>query len=206
MEHIRKLPGTQGRIAFDCVREGVHTCGGSQALWHTGHHVWVYKGDDRNVMYVNTDKFTFFFDIGNNVVNGDFCCGTGSGWNGKDWNTGILCRGNAFKTADIFKFRVGNDNTNGFGRIHGGTAANGDQVICARSLKGRNTCLHIFDGGIRLDFRVNFVIKACFIKNIRYLFCHIKFHQIRVRTDKGLFKAARLCFGCNFIDCAAAVI
>ena len=82
-------------------------------------------------MRVNAYKFTLSFDIGDNIVDRNLGSSTGCCRNGDDRNTRFFRRCNTLKTSYILKLRVCDDDADRFGGIHGGAAADGDQVVSA---------------------------------------------------------------------------
>ena len=73
-------------------------------------------------------------------------------------------------------------------------------------MKRGDTRLHIFDRRIRLDLAVDLIRKASGVQQVRHLFGHIEFNQIRVGADKSLFEAARGQFRHDIFNRALSVI
>ena len=160
MEHIGHFPCSLGGVAFDCVGQSIHTGRSGQALWHGGHHIGINDCDDRHVVGVNAYEFALALYVGDNVVDGNLCSGAGSGRNGDNRNAGLFGGSNAFEAADVFKFLVGDDDADGLGGIHRGTAADCDDVVSAGSLERCNAVLYVFDGRVCFDIGVDFISKT----------------------------------------------
>ena len=168
MEHIGHFPCSFCSISFDCMCQGIHTGRSSQSFRHGGHHFRIDHCDDRHIVRVYADKLTFTLYIGDNIVDRNFCCCSGCGWYRNDRYTWVFGRCSSFQTSDIFKFRIGNDDTDCFCSIHGRTAADGDDIICFGIFKCLNTMFYIVDGRVRLDIRIELVCKSGFFQQI----CH----------------------------------
>ena len=151
MEHICHFPRSFCCISFDCMSEGIHTCGSCQSLWHGGHHFRINNCDDWHVMWVNAYKFTFSFYICDNIINSYLCCCTCCCRNCNDRYTRFPGRSCTFQTSYVFEFRVCNNNTDCFGSVHRRTTADCDQIIRFRILKCLNTVLYVLDCRVRFD-------------------------------------------------------
>ena len=186
--------------------QGIHTGGSGQALRHAGHHIRVDDCDNRNIVSVYTYKFTFFLNIGDNVVDGNLCCGTCGGRNCDDRYARFLGRSYALKASYILKLRVVDDDADGFCGIHGRTAADGDEIVSAGCLKCCNAGLYILDGRVWFDIGVNLISKTSLIQDIGHLLGYAKFDQIRVGTYESFCEASDFYFICNLFDSACAMI
>ena len=113
---------------------------------------------------------------------------------------------NAFQAADVSKFRVIDDNADGFGGIHGRAAANGNDVICAAVLIGCHAALYILNGGVCLNIGINFIGQSSLVQHISDLLGDAEFQQIRIGADKGFGKAPSLNFIGNGRNSPFAVI
>ena len=151
MEHISHLPGASCGVAFNGMCQGIHTGRSGQSFWHGGHHLRIDNCHDGHVMRINADELALLFHIGDHVVDGHFGSGAGSGGNSDGGHARILGGGHAFEASHIFKLRIGNDDADGLGGIHGRTAADGDDVVSAGLFESSHTGLHIFNRGIGLD-------------------------------------------------------
>ena len=89
----------------------------------------------------------------------------------------------------ILKFRVCDDDADRFGGIHGGAAADGDQVVSAGCLKCFNTVLDILDRRVCFNIGVELVVKTVCGQNVGYFGGNLEFYEIRVGTYERLFKA-----------------
>ena len=206
MEHIGHLPGCLGGVTFDCMGQCIHTGGSSQTLRHRRHHLGIYHSDNRHIMRIYAYELTLALYISDNVVDGNLCCGTCCGGHCDDGYAGLLGRCYAFQAAYIFEFRVGNDDADGFGGIHGGTAADGDDIICAGCFESSHTIFHIVNGGVRLNIGINFISKTFLVQQIGYLSGHTELDQIRIGTYECFPESMSLCFSYDFCDCSCTVI
>ena len=206
MEHIGHFPGSLCCIAFDGMGQGIHTCRSGKSLRHGGHHIRVNDRNDRHVMRVNAYKFTFSLDIGDNIVDRNLGSSTGCCRNGDDRNTRFFRRCNTLKTSYILKFRVCDDDADRFGGIHGGAAADGDQVVSAGCLKGFNTVLDILDRRVCFNIGVELVVKTVCGQNVGYFGGNLEFYEIRVGTYERLFKAVGFCLVRDLLNRACSVI
>ena len=200
MEHIRNFPGCLCGIALDGVSQRIHTSCGGQSLWHGGHHIRVNNGNCRDIVGIHTDELPLFFHIGNDIVDGNFCGSAGCCGNSNGGNSVVLCRRNALQRTHIRKFRIGNDNADRLCGIHRRAAADGNNGIRSARLKSRYTLLHILDGGIGLDLRVNRVCNAGVVQNICHLCRHTEFQQIRVCCNKQVLIAVSFYFVDDFLN------
>ena len=157
-------------------------------------------------MGVNAHELPLPLHIRDHVVDRDLRRGTGSRRDRDDGNAGLSGGSGAFQASHILKFRVCDDDADGLCGIHGGTAADGDDVICTGLLECRDTVLHILNGGIGLDVRVDLICQALPVKDIRHLARHMELDQIRVGTHKCLLERASFHFLCDLRDRAGAMI
>ena len=157
-------------------------------------------------MHIYAHHFAVFLRVGDHIVDGDLGGCTGSGGNGDDRH-GLLGGGRYALQGDyIAEFRVLNDNTDGFGGVHRGAAANGDDAVCAAGLKGGHAGLHILHRGVGLDFAVDFIVNAGILQHIGHFLRYIKFNQVRVRAHKALFEPAAFHFTGDLLDRTGAVV
>ena len=206
MEHISHLPGCLCCISFDCVSQGIHSGRCCQSFWHRRHHFRVNHCDYRHIMWIYTYKFSLFLYVCNNVIDRYFCCCTGCCWNCNNRNARVLCRCNTFQTSYIFKFRICNNDTNCLGCIHGWSSTDCNNIICFCIFKCLNAMLHILDGRVCFNIRINFISKSWIIKDICHFSCHSKFNQIWIRTYKCFFECSCLCFICDFLNRTCSMI
>ena len=89
MEHIGDGAVALGDVALDGVGQSVHAGGGSQTLGHGGHHIGVNHSDLGDVVGIDADELALLFDIGDDVVDGDFSGSTGGGGD-SDGKDGVL--------------------------------------------------------------------------------------------------------------------
>ena len=73
---------------------------------------------------------------------------------------GFLVGATPSRLRTCFKFRVGDDDADGLGGIHRGTAADCDDVVSAGSLERYNAVLYVFDGRVCFDIGVDFISKT----------------------------------------------
>ena len=206
MEHIGHFPSSFCGVSLNSMSQSIHTGSSSQTFWHGGHHVRVNDSNNRHIMWVNTDKFSLSFHIGDNVVDGYFSCGTCCGRNSDNWNTWFFGWSNTFQASDILKFRICNDDADCFCCVHRRTAANRYDIISAGSFECSNTVLYIFNSWICFDVRIDLVCKALAVQNISYFFGNAEFNQVRVRADESFLKCSCFYFCCNFFHCACSMI
>ena len=180
MEHICHFPCSLSCISLDCMCQGIHTGGSCQSFWHGGHHIRINDCNHRHVVRINTDKFSLSLHIRDNVVDCNFCCCTSGCRYCNDRYTWFFRRSNAFKTSDILKFRVRDNDSDRFGSIHGRAASDRDQIISTCFLKCLYTMLYVLDRRICFDIRIDLISKSVFIQNICYFFCDTKFDQVRI--------------------------
>ena len=185
MEHVGHFPGCLGRIAFNGMGQRIHAGRGSEPLWHRCHHIRIDDRDHRHIVRIHTDKFAFSLHIGDDIVDGHFRGGAGRGRYRDDRYAGLACRGSAFQAAHILELRVRDDDTDRFGRIHRRSAADGDDIVGTSSLERGNALLHIFDGRISLDVRIDLIGKGSLIEDIGHFSGHSKADQVRIGADKG---------------------
>ena len=206
MEHIGHFPCSFCGVALDSVGQSVHTGGSGQSFRHGGHHLRINNCDDRHVVRVNAYEFTFSLYVGDNVVDGNLCSSTCCGRNSDDRYAGILGRCSALKASDILELRVCDDDTDGFGSIHGRTAADCDQIISAGCLESFYAVFYVFDGRVWFDVAVKLIVQSVLGQDIGYFGSNVEFYQIRVRAYECFFEAVCLCLVCDFSDSACSVI
>ena len=149
--------------------QGVHAGGGSEGRGHGGHHVRIYHGDLGDVVGVHTDELALFLHIGDDVVDGDLSGSAGGGGDGDGKDSVTLRGGDPFQGADVGEFRVVDDDADGFGGIHDGTAAYGDDAVRLGVLEGFDAVLDVFNGGVGLDVGEKSGIYARFFQRIQNL-------------------------------------
>ena len=194
VEHIGHLPCRLGGVTFDSVGQSIHTGRSGQSLGHRRHHLGIYHSDNRHIMRIYAYELTLALYISDNVVDGNLCCGTCCGGHCDDGYAGLLGRCYAFQATYIFEFRVGNDDTDGFGGIHGGAAADGDDIVCAGCLESSHTVFHIVNGGVSLNIGINFISKTFLVKQSGYFSGHTELDQVGIGTYECLLKSMSLCF------------
>ena len=206
MEHVGHFPSGLGGVALDGVGQRVHTGGGGQTGGHRAHHLRVDDGNDGHVVRVNADELALLLNIGDNVVDGDLGCGAGSGRDGDDGHAGLLGVRYALKGAHVGEFGVVDDDADGLGGVHGGAAADGDQVIRACGLKRGDTVGHVLDGGVGLYIGVYLIAQSGSVHNVGHAGNNAVTQKGGAAADKRLFQAAGLDLGGKLLDSACAVI
>ena len=88
----------------------------------------------------------------------------------------------------------------------GRAAADGHHAVGAGSLERSDAVLHILNGGVRFNVAENRVGKPGGVEQVRDLFRHAEFDQIRVRTDKRFFVPAGGELRDNVFDGAMAMV
>ena len=206
MEHVRELPGALGDVALDGVGQGVHAGGGSQALGHGGHHVRIDDSYHGDVVGVHADELAVLLHVGDDVVNGDLGGGASGGGHGDDGQAGVLGGGHALQGAHVGELRVGDDDADGLGGVHGGAAANGDDAVGLGGLSGLHAVLHVLNGGVGLDLRVDLIGDASGVQHGGDLLGDAELQQVGVGADQGLLQAAALHLSGDLLDRALAVV
>ena len=206
MEHVGDRAVALGDITLDGMGQCVHTGGSGQALGHGGHHIGVHHGDLRDIVGVHADELALLLHIGDDVVDGDLSSRTGSGGH-RDGEHGVLLGGShTLQRADVCKLRVVDDDADGLGRVHGGTAADGHDAVCFGSLESGHTILHIGNGGVGLDLTVHAVGKVCGVQQVGDLLGDAELDQVGVRADECLFVAAGSELRHNVLDGTMAMV
>lgn len=199
MEHVRKLPGSLRRIAFDGVGQSVHAGCSGEPLRHGGHHVGIDYSVSRNVVLVDADKLPLPVRIRDDVIDRDLGSGAGRRGNG-DGLHGVILRGRyAFEREDVGKFRVCDDDADGLGCVHGRAAADGDDGIRAGCLEGGYAVLDILNRGIGLDFGIYAVGNLCLVEKVRDLGGDAELDEVGVTTYEDLREALALGDAGNFL-------
>ena len=157
-------------------------------------------------MGVHTDEFALLLHIGDNVVDGHLSRGSGRGGNGDDGDAGLLSGGNALQAPHVLKLRVGDDDADGLGRIHGGASSDGYNVVRSGSLKGGYAGLHILNGGIGFDVGVNLIVQPSILQHLGHLGGYLELNQIRVRAYERFVKSSGLRLIRNLLDGSHAVV
>ena len=206
MEHVGHLPCRLGGVAFNGVGQCVHTGGSGQTCGHRAHHFGIDDRHDGHVVRIDADEFALFLNIGDDIVDGDFGCGAGGGRDGDNGNAGLLCVRYALKGAHVGKFRVVDYDADGLGGVHGGTAADGDQIIRAGCLECRNAVGNVLDGGIGFYIGIYLVTQSGSVHNIGHSGDNSVTQKGGAAADKSLFKAAGFHLGWQLADGACAVI
>ena len=195
-----------GDVALDGVGQGVHAGGGGQALGHAAHHVWIDHGDLGDIVGVHADELALLFHVGDDVIDGDLRGGAGGGGHGDGEHGVLLGGGNALQGAHVLKLGIVDDDADGLGGIHAGAAADGDDAVRAALLEVGDAGLHVFNGGIGLDFAVDLVGEAGLLQQVGDLGGHAELDQVRVGAHEGLLIAARGQLRHDVFNSAAAVI
>ena len=206
MEHIRHLPRALGDVALNGVRERIHARRGGQAFGHRTHHIAVNDGDDGDIVDIHADELALLFDVGDDIVDGNFRRGACRRGYRDDRNARLFGGSDALQTAHILKLGIRDDDADRLGGIHRGTAADRDDIIGPARLERSHARLHVFDGRIGLDIRIQLVGEACFLQYIEHFIRHFKFHEVGIGADECLCQAAPLHFPGNLADRTRAVI
>ena len=112
----------------------------------------------------------------------------------------------AFQRTDICKFRIGDDNTDGFGSIHRRSTTDSNDKVSTSLLAGLYSRGHILNGRVRFDIRIDFIRNLCFIKKLDDLIRNMEFEKIRIRADKCLLKTSCFCLWSNIFDCSMSMV
>ena len=151
-------------------------------------------------MGVTADEFTVFFRVSNDVVDGYFGCRAAGRRNGNDGQTFVFRRRCPFEAAYVGKFRIGEDDGNGLGCIHGSTAADGYDDISFSLLAEFDAFLYILDGRVRFDMIVNGIGNAGPIEQVCDFRRYFKFHEVLVGDDDDMLAAAVFDFCYDFVN------
>ena len=170
------------------MRQGVHTGRSGQALGHRSHHIGVNDSDIGNIVCVNANELSLALNICYNIVDCRFRSSSRSCRNGYCENGSVLGRSNSFKTADIFKFGVVDNDTDSLARIHRRAAAYRYHVIRTRRFVSRNAALDVFDGRVGFYVGINLIRHARFVKQVSHLLGNSEFNKIGVRRNKCFFE------------------
>ena len=192
LEHIAHGPGTRRDVAFDGVRQGVHTRSGGQTLRHRHHQLAVNHGAHRNVVRVYADHLLLVLLVRDDVVDRHLRSRTGRRRKGKGRNSTVLRGGHTLQRTYILKLGVVVDDTYRLGRINRRATTQGHDTIGTRSLECSQCIQHILDGRIGLDVRENLIGNRCPLQDLLHLGCYAKFHQIFIRDKHHLLIAAFL--------------
>ena len=206
MEHIRHFPCALGDIAFDRMRQSVHTGGSRKPFGHRSHHFGIHHSHYGNIVHVYTHEFTLLFHVGDYVVDGNFrsrACRRGNGDRG---NGGFLGGRNAFQRTHVGEFGVVDDNADRFRGVHRRAAADRDDAIRLALLIRRHARLNVFDRGVGFNIGIQFVSDSRLFENVRHLFRYAEFHKIGVGAHKRFFQASAFDFPGDLRDATRAVI
>ena len=206
MEHVGQLPRALRGVALDGVRERVHARCRGQARRHAGHHVGVDHRHVGDVVDVDAHEFAHLLRVGDDVVDGYLGRRARRGGNG-DGERGVVLRGrDALERDHVSELGILRDDADALGRVHGRTAAHGDDHVGAGSLERRHAVLHVLDGGVGLDLVVELPRDAGLVELGRHLARDAESHQVRVGAHERLREAAARDLAGNLPDRPGAVI
>ena len=157
-------------------------------------------------MSINADELALLLYIGDNVVDGNLCCGSCSGRNCDDRYAGILGRSYALERTNVGKLGVSDNDTDSLGGIHRGTAADSNDALSAGSLELLNTVLYVLNGRVGLDIGIKSIFNAGSLKEVSYLLGYAELDEIGVGRDKCFLKAAILDLLRYSLDGACAMV
>ena len=180
MEHVRHFPCRLCGVALDGVRQRVHARGGCQAFGHACHHIRVNDRNLGDIVGIHAHKLAFFLHIGDDVVDGHLGGRTCGGGHSNGEHSVLFGGGHALQAAHVGKLGVVGNDAHSLGRIHGRTAANGHNAICAAVLESGHAVLHVFNGGVGLYFAVNFIGEAGCIQQACHLVGDAELEKVRV--------------------------
>ena len=147
-----------------------------------------------------------FFNVGDYVVDRNLGSGTSSGGHGDGEYALVLGRSHALERAHIGELGVGDNHADGLSGIHGGAAADGDDVVGAAGLEGGYAGLYVFDGGVGLNVGVNLVSQTRAVQYVSNLLGYAELDQIGVGADKRLLNAMSLRLVGDYRNGALAMI
>ena len=104
--------------------------------------------------------------VGDDIVDGHLGGRAGGGGNGDDGHAGLLGGRHALQAAHVGELGVVDDDADGLGGVHGGAAADGDDVIRARGLEGGHAGLDVLNGGVGLDVGEDLVARGRSVSRI----------------------------------------
>ena len=84
---------------------------------------------------------------------------------------------------------VVDNNSYGLARIHSAAAADGNNEIGSRSLKGGHAALHVFNGGVGLHVVKYGVSYFSVVQHLQHLGRNLELHKAFIRHHKRLLKA-----------------
>ena len=206
VEHIGELPSALGGVALDGVGQCVHASGSGQAGGHGSHHVGIDDSNLGGIVGVDAHELADLLGVGDDVVDGHLGGGTGGRRHGDGEHGVVLSGSNALEAADIGELGVVDDDADGLCGIHGGAAADGDQVVSAGCLKCFNTVLDILDRRVCFNIGVELVVKTVCGQNVGYFGGNLEFYEIRVGTYERLFKAVGFRLVRDLLNRACSVI
>lgn len=186
--------------------QGVHPGGGGQAPRHTRHHIRVDDGNIGNVVDIHADKFPPFFDVGDDVIDGDLRGGSGGGGNRDGKHRFVFGGSYPLEGTDVGECGIVDNDAHRLAGIHARAAADRDHIISARRLISCHAGLYVFDGGVGLHIGKNRIGHAVCIQEIGHLFRHAEFQQIGIRYDQGFPKPFGLDNAGNFADSASPMV
>ena len=186
--------------------ERVHAGCSREAHRHRSHHVRVDDGDLRNVVGIHAHELADLLGVGDYIVDRDLGRGACRGGHGDGKGGVILGVRHALERADVRELGVLMDDTDGLGGVHGGSAADGDDAIRAGVRHGSHAILHVLDGWVGLNLRVDHVGEARLVEKVGHLGSDAKLHEVGVGADKGLGEAATAQLARDFLDGPGAVI
>ena len=134
-------------------------------------------------MRINADELAAFFLVGDNIVDGGFGGGPGSGGHGDDRHALVSGRRRSFQGYDVGKFRIVDDNADSFGGVLRRSAADGDHIVGSCRLECFHAGFDDADAGIGLDAVEHGIGEALGFKQVGYFFDDAEFDQIGVGND-----------------------
>ena len=157
-------------------------------------------------MRIDADELALLLNIGDDVVDGDFGCGTGGSRDGNDGHAGLLGVRYALKGAHVGEFGVVDDDADGLGGVHGGAAADGDQVIRACGFERGDTVGHVLNGGVGLYIGIYLIAESGSVQNVGHVGDDAVTQKGGAAADKSLLQSTGLDLGGQLFDGACAVI
>ena len=191
VHHVSHRAGALRDVALDRVGERVHAGEGRETLGHRRHHLGIDERNDRNVVRVDADELALLLDVGDDVVDRNFSRSAGGRRNGENREARLLGRGDALERADIRELRVGDDYADGLGGVHGAAAANRDDAVGLRLLRGLDAVLDVLDRRVRLDVGVERELDLRLGEDVGYLLRDTELHEVGVGEHYWVLEPAR---------------
>ena len=183
-KHIRHSPSPRSYVAFDSMRQGIHTCCRRQTLRHRIHQFRIYNCHSRNIIGVYTNHLLLCIFINYHIINSDLSRSSCRCGQSKSRNSLIAGCSHTFQRFHICKIRIIHYNANAFCRINGRASTQSHNKISTRCLKSIHTFLHISNSRISFYIAEKLIRNMILLKNFNNLICYLEFNQVLVCHKK----------------------